>query len=191
MMETVKYFETIKCEDFEIFNLEYHNKRVSNTIGLNINLQEYIYPVSNELLRCKVIYDKNEIIDVLYFPYKKREIKNFRLIFDDKIEYEKKYLDRTNLDKLFEQKENSDEIIIVKNGVITDTSIANIAIFYENIWITSKNCLLKGTTRNRLIEEKKLVEKDINLKMLKSASNLALMNAMIGFDEIKDYSLSK
>ena len=37
-METIKYFETIKCEDFEIFNLEYHNKRVSNTIGLNINL---------------------------------------------------------------------------------------------------------------------------------------------------------
>jgi 4-amino-4-deoxychorismate lyase len=34
------YFETIKCEDFEIFNLEYHNKRVANTIGLNINLQE-------------------------------------------------------------------------------------------------------------------------------------------------------
>lgn len=190
-METVKYFETIKCEDFEIFNLEYHNKRVSSTIGLNINLQEYIYPVSNELLRCKVIYDKNEIIDVLYFPYKKREIKNFKLIFDDEIEYEKKYLDRTNLDKLFEQKENSDEIIIVKNGVITDTSIANIAIFYENIWITSKNCLLKGTTRNRLIEEKKLVEKDISLKILKGASRLALMNAMIGFDEIKDYSLSK
>ena len=25
------YFETIKCEDFEIFNLEYHNKRVVNT----------------------------------------------------------------------------------------------------------------------------------------------------------------
>ncbi len=190
-METVKYFETIKCEDFEIFNLEYHNKRVSNTIGLNINLQEYIYPVSNELLRCKVIYDKNEIIDVLYFPYKKREIKSFKLIFDDEIEYEKKYLDRTSLDKLFEQKENSDEIIIVKNGVITDTSIANIAIFYENIWITSKNCLLKGTTRNRLIEEKKLIEKDISLKMLKSASRLALMNAMIGFDEIKDFKIKE
>ena len=41
-MEDIKYFETIRCEDFEIFNLEYHNKRVANTIGLNINLQEYI-----------------------------------------------------------------------------------------------------------------------------------------------------
>ena len=91
-MEEIKFFETIKCDDFEVFNLEYHNKRVANTIGLNINLQEYIYPISNELLRCKVIYNKNEIIDVLYFPYKKREINSFKIIFDDKIEYSKKYL---------------------------------------------------------------------------------------------------
>ena len=32
------YFETIRCEDFEIFNLEYQNKRVVNTIGLKLNL---------------------------------------------------------------------------------------------------------------------------------------------------------
>lgn len=187
-METIKYFETIKCEDFEIFNLEYHNKRVANTIGLNLNLQEYVYPISNELLRCKVIYDKEGIVDVLYFPYKKREIKSFKIIFDDQIEYSKKYFDRTQLDELFSKRENCDEVIILKNGIVTDTSIANIAIFYENTWISSKNCLLKGTTKARFIEEKKLIEKDITLEMLKNASKLALMNAMIGFDEIKDYS---
>jgi 4-amino-4-deoxychorismate lyase len=36
-MEEIKYFETIKCDDYEIFNLDYHNKRIANTIGLNIN----------------------------------------------------------------------------------------------------------------------------------------------------------
>lgn len=65
------FFETIKCEDFEIFNLDYHNKRVAFTIGKNLNLQEYINPISNELLRCKIIYDENEVLDVQYFPYKK------------------------------------------------------------------------------------------------------------------------
>ena len=187
-MEDIKYFETIKCEDFEIFNLEYHNKRVANTIGLNINLQEYIYPISNELLRCKVIYNKNEIIDVLYFPYKKREINSFKIIFDDKIEYSKKYLDREKLDEHFSNKEDCDEVIFVKNGIVTDTSIANIAIYYENSWITSKKCLLKGTTRARLIEEKKLIEKDISLEMLKNVSQIALMNAMIDFDIIENHS---
>ena len=187
-MENLKYFETIRCEDYEIFNLEYHNKRIANTIALNINLQEYIYPLIDEFLRCKVIYDKNGIIDVLYFPYKKREIKSFKILFDDEVEYSRKYLDREKLDKLFLKKDDCDEIIIIKNNIVTDTSIANIAIYYENSWITSKNCLLKGTTRQRLIEEKKLIEKDISLEMLQNASEISLMNAMIDFCIIKNYS---
>lgn len=182
------YFETIKCEDYEIFNLEYHNKRVANTIGLNINLQEYIYPLSEDLLRCKVIYNDFEIINVEYFTYKKRDISSFKLIFDDKISYSKKYLNRENLDKLFSQKNDCDEIIIIKNGIVTDTSIANIAILYKNTWITSKNSLLNGTTKNRLLEEKFLIEKEISLDMLKKASKIALMNAMIGFDIKENYS---
>ena len=190
-MEDIKYFETIKCNDYEIFNLDCHNKRVANTIGLNLNLQEYIYPFSSELLRCKVIYNKNAILDVSYSPYNKREIKAFKLIFEDEISYSKKFLDRNYLDKLYENKGEFDEIIIIKNGIVSDTSIANIAIFYENSWITSKNCLLQGTTRNRLIEEKFLIEKNISVSMLKNASKIALMNAMIGFDIKEDYSFSE
>jgi 4-amino-4-deoxychorismate lyase len=184
------YFETIKCEDFEIFNLEYHNKRVANTIGLNINLQEYIYPPSEELLRCKITYNDYEVLNVEYFPYIKREIKSFKLIFDDEISYGKKYLNREKLDNLFSKKDSCDEIIIIKNKIVADTSIANIAIFYENNWLTSKNYLLNGTTRNRLLEEKFLIEKDITLEMLKDASKIALMNAMIGFDIKEDYTLN-
>lgn len=190
-MESIKYFETIKCEDFEVFNLDYHQKRVANTIGLNINLQEYINPISEELLRCKLIYDENGVVDVLYFPYKKREIKSFKIIFDNEIEYSKKYLNRAKLDELYEKKDDCDEVIIIKNEIVTDTTIANIAIFYENSWITSKNCLLGGTTRARLLEEKKLLEKDITLDMLKNASKVALMNAMIGFDEIKNFKIKE
>lgn len=190
-MESIKYFETIKCEDFEVFNLDYHQKRVANIIGLNINLQEYINPISEELLRCKLIYDENGVVDVLYFPYKKREIKSFKIIFDNEIEYSKKYLNRAKLDELYEKKDDCDEVIIIKNEIVTDTTIANIAIFYENSWITSKNCLLGGTTRARLLEEKKLLEKDITLDMLKNASKVALMNAMIGFDEIKNFKIKE
>ncbi|WP_323587306.1 aminotransferase class IV family protein [Aliarcobacter butzleri] len=190
-MESIKYFETIKCEDFEVFNLDYHQKRVANTIGLNINLQEYINPISEELLRCKLIYDENGVVDVLYFPYKKREIKSFKIIFDNEIEYSKKYLNRVKLDELYEKRDHCDEVIIINNEIVTDTTIANIAIFYENSWITSKNCLLGGTTRARLLEEKKLIEKDITLDMLKNTSKVALMNAMIGFDEIKDFKIKE
>lgn len=183
------YFETIKCDDYEVFNLDYHEKRIAKSIALNLNLQEYIYPPSNELFRCKVIYTQDGIEDVQYFKYKKRDIKSFKIIVDDDIDYSKKSLDRECIDNLFEKKEQADEIIIVKNGVVTDTSIANIAIFDGTNWITSKSPLLEGTTRARLLEEKIIFEKDITLEMLQKAKKLALMNAMIDFDVIEDYSL--
>ena len=128
-------------------------------------------------------------MDVQYFAYEKREINSFKLVFDDEINYSKKYLNRDTLDKLYEKKDDCDEVIIIKNGVVTDTSIANIAIYYENSWITSKNCLLRGTTRDRLINDKVLIEKDISVQMLKEATKIALMNAMIDFDIKEDYSL--
>ena len=152
---------------------------------------EYIYPPTSQLLRCKVIYDDSGILEVNYYPYKKREIKTFKLIFDDEISYSKKYLIREDLDILFAKKETCDEIIIVKEGIVTDTSIANIAVFYENNWICSKNSLLEGTTKNRLLVERLLIEKDISVKMLKNSSKIALMNAMIDFDIISDYSFKE
>lgn len=184
------YFETIKCEDFEVFNLEYHQKRVIKTIAKDLNLQEYISPISDELLRCKLIYNEDEILSVEYFPYIKRDIKSFKILFENNLEYSKKYLNREKIDRLFLQKDDCDEVIIVKQGIVTDTSIANIAIFYDDIWITSKDCLLQGTTRARLIKDGFLKEQNISLEMLKNAEKLALMNAMIGFDEIRDYSFN-
>ena len=92
------YFETIKCDDSEVYHLSYHNKRISNTVSLNLNLSEYIYAPNNKLLKCKVIYNEEGIKEVTYTEYKKREISTFKLIFYDTIEYYKKNLDREDLD---------------------------------------------------------------------------------------------
>lgn len=189
MNGTINYFETIKCEDYEVFNLSYHNKRIAKTIARNFDLSEYISPLNEKLLRCKVIYNSDEIIDIKYFEYKKKEIKNFKIIKNDKIEYSKKYLNRDSLNKLFEQKESCDEIMIFKNSLLTDTSIANIAIYYDNSWITPKKPLLNGTTRQRYINSGFIKEADITLAMLKNAKKIALLNAMIDFDILEDYSL--
>jgi 4-amino-4-deoxychorismate lyase len=183
-----KFFETIKCDDYEIYNLDYHIKRISNTIGLNINLQEYIYPPNAQLLKCKVIYDKDNILDISYNIYNKKEIKNFKLIYSN-LSYNTKMLNRDAIDLLISQKQNNDEIIIIKNNLITDTSIANIAIYYNEEWITPKTPLLKGTTLQRYINNGTIKQKDISIQMLKKASKIALLNAMIDFDIINNYTI--
>ncbi|MEA3497866.1 MAG: aminotransferase class IV family protein [Campylobacterota bacterium] len=184
-----QYFETIKCEDEEVFNLEYHQKRISRTIAKNINLGEYIYPPKASLFRCKVIYDKDDIIDISYFPYIPRQIKSFKIVFDDKIEYRYKSLNRDSIDTLYSKKKSCDEIIIVKNGLVTDTSIANIAIYKDGIWLTPKTPLLLGTTRDRLLDENFIKEADITVDDLKSCKKIAVMNGMVGFKVIEEFDI--
>jgi len=182
------FFETIKCFDFEVYNLFYHKQRISRTIGINIQLEEYIYPPNDKLLKCKVIYDDSGILDIQYAEYNKKDISTFKLIYDDNIKYSKKYLNRDCIDKL-KKNITEDEIIIVKDGLITDTSIANIAILYNDIWITSKKPLLIGTSRNRYIDNNLIIPKDITVKMLKESKKIALLNAMIDFDILNNYTI--
>ena len=76
-----------------------------------------------------------------------------------------------------------------KNGLITDTSIANIAIEIDGIWFTPKTPLLYGTTRQRYLDNSKLKELDISIEMLQSANKIGLLNAMIDFDVLDDYKI--
>jgi len=185
----MKYFETIKCNDSEVFNLEYHQKRITKTIGLNINLSEYIYPPNENLLKCKVIYDKTGILDISFLEYTPKEISIFQIIIDDKIEYKYKMMNRDMIDNLMTQKKDAHEIIIVKNGLVTDTSIANIAIYNGKDWITPKTPLLEGTCKARMLEDKKIISRDITIQQLKEAKKIALMNAMIDFKIINNFDI--
>jgi len=182
------YFETVKCDDYEIYNLSYHNKRISNTIFKNLDLNEYIYAPNAKLLKCKVIYNEEGIKEVIFDEYKKRDITTFKLVYDDSINYAKKRVNRDELNFLFEKRETADEIIIIKNNLVTDTTIANIVIFDGTSWITPKSPLLRGTTRDRFLEEKEIIEADISVEMLLNSKKIALLNAMVGMDIKEDYS---
>jgi len=188
MNETI-FFETIKCYDYEVFNLSYHKKRIANTIGRNFILEEYIYPNSSKLLKCKLLYTKDEIIDIQYEEYTPNNIFSFKLVFDNNINYQYKSSNRTDINNLLLQKDNADEIIIIKNNLLTDTSIANIAIYLDGIWITPKTPLLEGTTKNRYIDNNILIQKDISVDMLLKSNKIALLNVMVDFKILDNFDI--
>ncbi len=182
-----KYLETIKANDGVVYHIEFHQSRLDtalNAEGIH-NLHKLLSPPSVGLYRCRVVYDKQNI-QINYFPYVKRSVKSLKTLFDDDIKYEHKYENREEIDTLFKQREGCDDILIVKNGLITDTSIANIAFFDGENWISPKEPLLRGTTRARLLKEKKLTLKNIREDDLKAYTKVALMNAMIDFDIIAE-----
>ncbi|MEA1955689.1 MAG: aminotransferase class IV [Campylobacterota bacterium] len=173
-----EYLETIKALNGELYHLKYHEKRSEIE-----NIESYLNPPKDGLYRCRLVYSDDKI-DVTYHRYKKREINSLKLIYDDNISYSKKSTDRAELNNLFIQKDDCDDVLIVKNGLITDTSIANIALYKNGIWFTPKTPLLKGTTRARLLEESFLFEIDIKVENIKEYTKIALLNAMIDFDII-------
>ncbi|WP_304545376.1 aminotransferase class IV family protein [Sulfurimonas microaerophilic] len=184
-----QYLETIKILDRKVYNLDYHQARVDRTIGEGkLDLFSLIKPEESGLLRCRILYDQDNA-SIEYIPYEKREIKKLKLVFDDTIEYSKKYGDREHINKLFEQREECDDVLIVKDGLVTDTSIANIAFFDGDIWLTPKQPLLEGTMRAKLLDEKKIFATYISYKDISKFQKIALMNAMIDFDIITSDNL--
>jgi 4-amino-4-deoxychorismate lyase len=100
----------------------------------------------------------------------------------DRISYELKYKDRTKLDKLFSQREDCDDILIVKKGNITDSSAANVIFRKGKTWYTPWSALLKGTMRQNLIDHNKIQTEEIQLADIKSFESCKLINAMLEFD---------
>jgi 4-amino-4-deoxychorismate lyase len=186
------FLETIKSIDGRVSNISYHQKRyesVLSSLGISVykNLQEYLHPPSSGLYRCRLVYTLDSI-SVTYHAYTKRDIHSLRLVYDNTIEYAKKLTARDRINELFELREECDDILIVKNGRITDTSIANVAFYKNDIWYTPASPLLRGTTRQRLLDEGFLHTADINVEDLKKYSQIALLNAMIDFDIIASIS---
>ena len=183
------FFESIKCLDKKAFYLKYHEKRIFDTVKLRIDLSKIIKLKNSNLIKCKIVYSENEILDITYDNYIIKNTKQFKIVYDDNISYKYKSTNRENIDLLLKQKNNKDEIIIVKNKLISDTSIANIAVYYKDEWLSPKKPLLNGTTIQRLVKEKKIKQADINIEMLKKATKIATLNAMIDFHIIDNYSI--
>lgn len=188
-----KFVETIKIKDGKAMGLPYHQKRMERTIhhffpqiteGAIPSLASLLAPKDGmTFYKARVVYGVQGVESIEYAPYSMREIHSLQVVVCDDIDYTYKSCNRTALEHLVAQKGNADEIIIVKNGLVTDTSFTNIAIFNGKNWLTPKHPLLKGTKRAALLEQERLQEADITLADLKAAKKVCLFNAMIEFGE--------
>jgi len=186
-------FETIKIENGQIENIEWHNRRCNRSRAelfnakAQLNLETFITPPPTGLYRCRVTY-KEDIQSIEYIPYTPKTFHKFTIV-KSQIEYAYKYDNREELNNL--QNLHQNEIIIEKDGFLTDTSIANIAFYNGQEWLTPKTPLLKGTMREKLLHNQLLIPKNIRKEELQNFSHFALMNAMIGFQIQKNINIDK
>jgi len=178
-------FETIKIDQGNIYNLSYHQKRCDKSrkslfnSSNSLDLSSIIKAPPKGLYRCRIFYTET-LHSIEYIPYKEREIESLKIISSD-INYDFKYANREALNILLSRLSSTDEIIIEKDGYLTDTTISNIAFYNGKQWFTPAKPLLEGTMRQKLLDEGFLTTKNISRSHLRDYTQVALINAMLGF----------
>ncbi|MBK8806199.1 MAG: aminotransferase class IV [Bacteroidales bacterium] len=198
--------ESLKIKNGIPQNLYYHqfrfNKARKDLFGFSdiIDLENIIFDfiekaeIKNitdqyEICKCRILYSK-QIDEIQIDKYIRRQVNSLKIIHNNEIEYNFKFANRTLLTELFSQKGDADDILIVKNGFITDTSYSNIALYDGNSWFTPNSYLLPGTQRHKLLEVGILKEIEVTEQKLFTYKKLRIINAMIDFDDCIDIEIS-
>lgn len=185
------FIETVRIENGRIENLSYHNQRMNETrrevlqAVAALDLSAYIHPENYPgRTKCRVVYAA-DVQEVTYTPYQIRPVSSLRLVVADTVCYPYKSTDRKMLDDLFALRGDADDILMVRAGLLTDTSICNIALWDGLRWQTPAVPLLSGTKRASLLDTGHLRTAEIGVTDLPRYSRIRLFNAMIEFGEIE------
>lgn len=187
-----RFVESIKLKDGNLFRLKYHQERVNKTFREFFSEEDPInvFSVLNERLlpavgthKIRIVYD-SDIISIDFSPYVRREIKSLKLVKTSIQSAPYKFEDRMAYNEAFSLKGDCDDVLLVKDGLLTDSSYCNVALFDGKNWITPKTPLIYGTNRAELIENGLIEEQDIRVDSIKSYEKICLFNAMIEFAEL-------
>lgn len=185
------FLETIKVQNGNAPLLSYHQKRLNHTFGhffpfeKKLDLSDIFSKnedilatqnAENQVFKCRFLYnEKSYFIELL--PYAIKPIESFRLVHvSDDFSYDFKFAKRDLLNNLIV---DNQEVIIVKNGYLTDTTYANIALKQGEKWYTPSEPLLEGTKRAFLIDHKLIFPKSLHINDLHNFSHIKIFNAMM------------
>lgn len=202
----MKLLETIRYKNGHFDNLKYHQKRMNNSrkelfrckdeinLGAELIRHQTLRPELNvnerliDFFKLRLIY-RETIEKIEIIPYSLPKIKTLKIVHDNQIDYSHKFFDRSQLNKLYQKRADCDDVLIVKNGLVTDTWFANILFYDGQNWLTPEKPLLKGTQRQFLLDQKKIETAELKFEKLKSIKKVRLINAMIRFEDELDIQI--
>jgi 4-amino-4-deoxychorismate lyase len=181
--------ESIYLKDGVLRNLAYHEARMRDSLdvvfnssqSIDISVLNYKSLPTTGLHKVRVVYD-TQIRSVEIVPYEIRPVKSLKLVYANDVSYDHKFLDRTRLESLYSNRANADDILIVKNGLITDSFYANVIFKKAEKWFAPKSYLLKGTMRESLLDKGLVKEEVITIDNYREYESCKLINSMLGAD---------
>ena len=183
-----KFLETIRFENGKYHLLELHQARIDRTFSVFYSGRspiqlEKILPENHKSGKHKFRFEYDDTSHELESaPYQPKQISSIELIEAD-LDYGFKFANRMGLYSLLDASK-ADEIIIVKNGLISDSSYSNLAFYNGKDWLTPEQPLLAGIRRSQLLESRKIKTADISLVDLSEFKKVSLINAMLDLNEL-------
>jgi 4-amino-4-deoxychorismate lyase len=185
----IVFSEAIKVKDGILYNLKYHQERINKTLKdfyrteIDLSVINDMIPnhVKSGLYKCRVLYS-GKIEKVEFIPYAFRYVRTVAVITDNEISYSYKYADRNCINTLL-QKSGCDDILIIKNGLVTDASSSNLVFRSREGLFTPKDYLLPGTKRKLLLDHKKIEERSIPVNEIKAFDTVYFINAMVDLED--------
>ncbi|MBE0675907.1 MAG: aminotransferase class IV [Bacteroidales bacterium] len=182
--------ETIRIEEGKVMNFEYHRERMLRSafaLGFRPSpsfpgnfIPECSVPPTG-INRCRVLYNEG-IVSCGVTPYVRKNIGTLKVVEARRPDYQLKYADRRAMDELFVLREECDDVLIVCDGMVTDTSYCNVAFERGGSWFTPASPLLKGTMRQCLLDSGTIAEEEILLAEIGEYSAVRLFNAMVPWE---------
>jgi len=186
-----RLLETIKLLDGKPQNFNLHWNRmlrsVSELYGTipDFSQKDVVALIPSGLYgvyKFRLIYTQ-KIICSEYEPYSMKIPKSWKLVEVDEFDYHLKYQDRHFINQMRKTYEmEADDIIFVKNGLLTDASYSNIVFSDGADYWTPATPMLLGTQREFLIKAGIIKERTISHKDLRHFSHFKLINAMLSFE---------
>lgn len=183
--------ESICIKNGQILHSEWHIKRYTHSIFQYYQqkpqyelFKNITIPYNKGIYKLRILYNLfSKIWEII--PHNPQTINSLKLVesSEENLNYNLKYSNREVLDKLYQQRANCDDILIIKQGLITDSSRHNILLFDGKSWHTPDSPLIYGTCRARLLAQKCIIPRLITPKQLKSNySHFKLINCMQDFN---------
>lgn len=188
---TPQFVETIRVVDGVAQNIDLHQRRMDATMAhfapdaKRLTITPSDITGGDGVWKARVVYTpENGHIAYESAPYTLRPIHTLRLLTDDDIDYKYKSTDRRRLQLLHDACTDADDALIIRHGLVTDTTYANVAIWDGNRWLTPAEPLLRGTRRHNLLSAGKIFEAEIPASSLTHTTPVMVFNAMIEAGEI-------
>lgn len=193
------FIESISYQQEQMPLLHWHQQRFVRTQLANFGqllypdlraaMAAFQAPTDDKKYKCRVEYSA-ENLDLAFIPYLPRVIKRLVLRTADKIHYGFKSTDRSQLNALTKGLHPDEEILIIREGYLTDSSFSNIALYSNGDWLTPEAPLLEGVHRQFLLEKGILKMAAIHLNNIKLFSKIRLINAMTDWEHAWELPVS-